>query len=198
METQEERFESLDHDPWIPRTASMQEFMRIRRIIARAMNIDANLIQPKTPIGAIIPASQRDAVMKLINCKKLDNLLRCHRAHQGSHHRWILGLGELTCGLILGAMCLVQPWVLVIMTIPITIIAGRIMGRTGSIHWPACLETMHDLALSQTRYSRADAKAGLWPRSEIAAKVRWIVAYQSGLRFEEVTEETSLVDLDCC
>ena len=188
---------SLESDPWLPKTASMQEFQRIRHLIASAMQVDPDLIQPHTPIGAIIPVSQRAGIMKLINCKKFNNLLPQQRAQGTVHRRWLWGLGEIAFGLLLGAACIVEPWILLIVTIPITIIATRIMGPAESVHWPDCLQTMHDLALSQTRYRQSDAEAGLWPRSEISAKVRWIVAYHSGLSLKEVTEDMSFLELEC-
>ena len=189
---------SFESDPWLPRTASMQEFQRIRQIIASAVQVDPDLIQPHTPIGAIISACQRGGVMNLINRKKADNRLPQQPTPASLPRRWVWGLGELTFGLLLSAACIVQPWILVVVTIPVTIIATRIMGPAESVHWPDCLYTMHDLALSQTIYRQADAESGLWPRSEISAKVRWIVAYQSGLSLKEVTEDMSLLDLDCC
>jgi hypothetical protein len=54
---------------------------------------------------------------------------------------------------------------------------------------------MRELAISQTHYSKVDAARGLWPRAEISAKVRWIIANQLGERFEEITEQTRFVDL---
>jgi hypothetical protein len=52
--------------------------------------------------------------------------------------------------------------------------------------------------LTVTPFTHEDFKAGLWPREEIAAKVRLLVAKAAGLPVDSVTEETSFCDLFAC
>jgi hypothetical protein len=74
-------------------------------------------------------------------------------------------------------------------------ILARKITRPLAIHPPIGCETMQEAALQLTPFRHEDYKAGLWPREDIAAKVRWVVSYSLRMPFEEVTEETSLANL---
>ncbi len=84
---------------------------------------------------------------------------------------------------------------LIIATVLVSVIVAKMIWDSESVAWPACFETMHELALSQIHYCKQDADRGLWLCEEISAKVRWLIAYQLGERFCDVTEETRFVDL---
>ena len=72
---------------------------------------------------------------------------------------------------------------------------ARKVTRPLTIHPPIGCETMQEAALHLTPFRHEDYKAGLWPREDIAARVRWILARELHIPFEAITEKTSLADL---
>lgn len=74
---------------------------------------------------------------------------------------------------------------------------ARRLTRPWAIHPPVGCETVREAVLHLTPFSQEDYEAGLWPREDIADKVRLIVARATGTPFDSVTEETRLDDI-CC
>src|SRR5262249_6458769 len=74
---------------------------------------------------------------------------------------------------------------------------ARRLTRPWAIYPPFGCETVQEAVVQLTPFTHADYQAGLWPREEIAAKVRWIVAEVTGVPFEKVTEQTRL-NYICC
>lgn len=176
-------------DLWLPRAASMIKFREIREKIADVLNIDESAIRPETRLAAIVPPGRRNEVIHLITESDVPSWSRVYPIRSPG---WVV---ELVASTLLSVLCLFQPWFLVILTLPLTVLIANLFRRSSSSYWPHCFETMHELAISQTHYNKDDAARGLWPHEEISAKVRWIVARQLGYRFEEITEETDFLDL---
>lgn len=181
-------------DMWLPNTASMVEYRRLRHEIARLMKMDECTIRPETRLGAIVPAHRRAEI--------LSHVLHHHRLAVPNEAiplperaTWFLRTIDLCLTIALGCVCLWQPIWLIVATVLFSIVIAKMIWDSESVAWPACFETMHELALSQIHYCKHDAERGLWPREEISAKVRWLVAYQIGERFCDVTEETQFVGL---
>ncbi len=175
-------------DLWLPQTASMIKFRQIRSRIAKLLEIDESRILPQTRLAAIVPPYRRREILMAIARPE-----RPQRP-QTKSRVWVL-LTEIVVSTILSLLFLFQPWFLVLLTLPLSVFVANLCRRSQSTVWPSCLETMQELAISQTHYSKSDAARGLWPREEISAKVRWIIANQLGERFDEITEETNFADL---
>lgn len=176
-------------DLWLPQTASTIKFQEIRSQIAGMLNVDQSQIRPRTRLAAIVPPYRRNEIlMAIVNPGQ--------KVRQPQKSRLPAWSAEILFSSVLSLLCLFQPWFLVLLTLPISVFIASAFRSPQSTFWPPCLETMQELAISQTHYSREDAARGLWPRSEISAKVRWIIANQVGDRFDDITEDTRIVDLD--
>ncbi len=176
-------------DLWLPQTASMIRFREIRSMIARKLKIDESTIRPETRLAAIVPPNRRNEILGLINGRDRG------QGPSIKTKKLPLWFAEIIASTALSLLFLFQPWFLVLLTLPISILIANTWRSSYSTRWPSCLETMHELAISQTHYNKADAAKGLWPREEISAKVRWIIANQLGEPFDEITEQTNLLDL---
>jgi len=170
----------------------MLEYENLRRQIARFVQIDESAIRPDTRMGAIIPVERRDEWIGQLRARTNQPVQVPGLSRRSTRTvRWI-EFGMLTA---LGLLFWWQPlWITIAMLI-YAWISALIVSQNESVRWPTGYETMEELAISQVHYNAEDAAAGLWPREEIAAKVRWIVAAQSGARFSEITEDTNLYDL---
>jgi hypothetical protein len=67
--------------------------------------------------------------------------------------------------------------------------------RPWAVHPPIGCETVQEAVLHLTPFRQEDYAAGLWPREDIAAKVRWMFCQAAGRSFETVTEKTVIADL---
>jgi hypothetical protein len=74
---------------------------------------------------------------------------------------------------------------------------ARKLTRPWAISPPIGCETVQEAALCITSFRQNDFRAGLWPREDISAKVRWILAQRLGIPFQEIADETKIADL-CC
>jgi hypothetical protein len=54
---------------------------------------------------------------------------------------------------------------------------------------------VHEAVLRLTPFRHEDFRAGRWPKDEIAAKVRLVLAESSGVSFDRIKNETVLEDL---
>ncbi len=72
---------------------------------------------------------------------------------------------------------------------------GRSATRPLAVHPPRGCRTIEEAVVCITPFSREDYKAGLWPPEAIAAKVRWLVAWEALLPMDAVTDETRLKDV---
>ena len=153
-----------------------------------SFQVDESQIRPHTRLAAIGPPYRRNEILVAIADPG--------RSKRPSKSRLPVWFAEIAISSLLSLLCLFQPWFLVLLTLPISVLIAGILRRPQSTLWPPCLETMEELAISQTHYTREDASRGLWPRAEISAKVRSIIASQLGERFDEITEATRFVDLD--
>ncbi len=176
-------------DLWLPQTASMIKFRELRRQLARALEIDEGTIRPETRLAAIVPPHRRGEILSSL---ARPNHWTAAARKPNRLPAWTI---EMLATALLSLLCLFQPWLLAVLMLPITILIANLWRGPQSTIWPSCFETMQELAISQTHYNQEDAAAGLWPRAEISAKVRWIIAYQLGVGFDEVTEDTSILDL---
>ena len=70
--------------------------------------------------------------------------------------------------------------------------------RPLAIHPPTGCQTVREAVLLATPFRKVDYDAGLWPRADISAKVRAIFAHQLGLPFDEVREDSRILDLCEC
>jgi hypothetical protein len=71
------------------------------------------------------------------------------------------------------------------------------MTRRFAIHPPLSLlsQTVRELALSITHFTRQDYDAGLWPSQDIHDKVRAIIAESTGVPLSSVKADTKWTDL---
>lgn len=176
-------------DLWLPQTASMVKFRELRQRIALKMDIDESTIRPETRLAAIVPPYRRAEILSLIT---RPDFRSDAAVKPGKLPPWI---GEITATTVVTLLCWWQPWFLALLLLPITILFSSLWRGQPSTIWPSCLETMHELALSQTHYNKEDAEKGLWPREEISAKVRWTIANSMDVGFDEITEETTILEL---
>jgi hypothetical protein len=88
-------------------------------------------------------------------------------------------------------------WTVVLSLAELGLLARKVT-RPLAIYPPIGCETVQEAVLHLTPFRQEDYKAGLWPREDIAAKVRWITARAAGLPFETVTNETRLLDILGC
>jgi hypothetical protein len=72
-------------------------------------------------------------------------------------------------------------------------IAGKLT-RTWAIFPPIGCETVQEAVLCTTSFHQSDFRAGLWPRQDIAAKVRWIFSERLGIPFGDITDESKIAD----
>jgi hypothetical protein len=197
-------------DLWLPQTASMIKFRELRCQLSQALAIDESTIGPQTRLAAIVPPHRRSEILSLLTHpdrwalgqRQAEAQHQPDALHQPEARGKLVKLRRLPAWLIeipatalLSLLCLFQPCFLAMLMLPVTILVANLWRGPRSTIWPNCFETMQQLAISQTHYNKEDAAAGLWPRDEISAKVRWIIAYQLGYRFDEITEETSLLEL---
>lgn len=73
----------------------------------------------------------------------------------------------------------------------------RKLTRPWALYPPAGCETVLEAVLCTTSFHADDFRAGLWPREEIAAKVRSIFAQHLGVSYQSITDETRITDI-CC
>jgi hypothetical protein len=81
---------------------------------------------------------------------------------------------------------------IVLSVVELWILAYRLT-RPLAVYPPASCENVREAVLHVTRFTLADYKAGLWPREEIAAKVRIIIARNCGVRFDDVHDDSCLI-----
>jgi len=74
---------------------------------------------------------------------------------------------------------------------------ARRLTRAWAIVPPIGCETVQEAILCIASFHQIDFQAGLWPREDISAKVRWILAERLGIPFSEITDETKIADI-CC
>lgn len=67
--------------------------------------------------------------------------------------------------------------------------------RPLAIHPPTGCQTLREAVLLATPFRKVDYDAGMWPRADISAKVRAIIALQLAIPFDQVREESRWVDL---
>ena len=72
---------------------------------------------------------------------------------------------------------------------------ARKLTRTWAIYPPIGCETVQEAVLATTEFHQEDFRAGLWPREDIAAKVRWIFSERSGIPFRDICDEAKIADL---
>jgi len=65
--------------------------------------------------------------------------------------------------------------------------------RPLATHAPASCETVREAVLHLTPFEIADYRAGLWPREDVRDKVRLIIARGSGVRFQDVFDDSRLI-----
>ena len=70
--------------------------------------------------------------------------------------------------------------------------------RPFAVHPPENCDTVRKLIIHATPFRRQDHEAGLWCHADISAKVRMTIAETIGLRFEDVREDSRIVDLCGC
>ena len=70
-----------------------------------------------------------------------------------------------------------------------------LMSRPLAVRTPDGCQTVREAVLQATPFRREDYQAGLWPRSDISAKVRLLFAEIAGVPFESVTEDSPLAEL---
>jgi hypothetical protein len=98
---------------------------------------------------------------------------------------------------VLALYVALKSWTALFSIAELSFLARRI-ARPWAIHLPRGCETVREAALQLAPFSHEDYLAGLWPRKDIADKVRLIVARAAGVPFESVTEETRFDDLLGC
>jgi len=92
--------------------------------------------------------------------------------------------------------CILRNWSILLSLAELSVLARRVT-RPWAVQPPVACETVREATLHLTPFTREDYQAGLWPREEVAAKVRWIVSRAVGVPFESVTDETQFLDLGC-
>jgi hypothetical protein len=146
-------------------------------------------VRPETKFVDIIPEEDRRSRWQQLQEYgfKVPGLILCGRG-------WLLVLLQLLFLLVLWE--LLGNGLLFFFIEIITII--RIVTRPYAIVPPPGYETIERAAVNLTRFNMEQYRAGLWTHDDIAAKVRLIVAEVSGMPFDEITDETNLIELLCC
>ena len=171
------------YDPFQPRTAVTLEFERIRREISDITGRDPWHIEPGTRLT------------KLLSKKGQTELIRRLRAGQRIRESQAKNLKlnkRLPFHLIVGVLCFINAWFLILVVL---FVIGSLLTWSAKNNLPWKCRTVYELALHEVKFSKEDVTLGLWPREEISAKVRWIIALNTGYPFDEITEDTLFVDL---
>jgi hypothetical protein len=148
-------------------------------------------IRPSDRFDILIPPDERRLVWSRLRTEELD--LPALRLSGKA----LLLIVFLVLAPVLALYVAVRSWTALFSLAELSFLARRIT-RPWAIHPPHGCETVREAALQLAPFSRQDYQNGLWPRKDIADKVRLIVARAAGVPFESITEETRFSDLlDC-
>jgi hypothetical protein len=151
------------------------------------------------PEEEILPSSRFDAIIERPIRRQVWEVLRA----------WNLPLPPLglTSGAFLGvAFVVLAPlallaflvhWSVLLSLAEISMLA-RWVTRPWAVHPPDDCQTIREAAISITPFRLDDYRAGLWPREEIAAKVRMLVARTACVPLSSVKDDSRLMDLFTC
>lgn len=176
-----------DSDPE-PRTH--RTFGEFQRALKGVVPGPASTLSLDDRFETIVPLHQRRHVWRELQAAgwKLPELQR---------PTWVV----LLCALVIWCLVAVLVLALRTWTALLTLIdlswAARIVTRSLAVKPPIACETVHEAVLRLNPFRREDYQAGLWPRQELAAKVRLIISEATGIPFAEIHEDTKLADLDC-
>ena len=112
--------------------------------------------------------------------------------------KWMVLLLTLTVSSIAGMLAWsVHLWSALVAMVDLSWTAHKFT-RPLAVFPPIACETVREAVLRSTPFRHEDCQAGLWPREDIAAKVRLILSESTGVPFAEIREDTRLTDLLCC
>lgn len=90
-----------------------------------------------------------------------------------------------------------KTWLAFLSNLELGVLARKVT-RPWAIHPPCGCETVYEALLEVTPVTHEDYKSGRWPRQEIAAKVRQVLARALNIPFEKITDQTRLIDICDC
>jgi hypothetical protein len=147
-------------------------------------------IRPSARFDALIPPGERRLVWSRLQMEGLE-LPALQLSSRALFLIVVLVLAPVL------ALYVVLSWTALFSLAELSFLARKV-ARPWAIHPPRGCETVREAALQLAPFSRQDYQAGLWPRKDIADKVRLIVARAAGVPFESITEETRFSDLLEC
>ena len=171
-----------------PEPQTAETFRELRRHLHRILPLGCPNISPADRFELIIPPEERRRVWDDLQAAGYE-LPRLQRSP---------GLVLVVMVLVLAPVALLvlslRDWAIGLCVIELAFVAVRLT-RRWAIHPPIGCETVLEALLQLRPFRREDYRAGRWPREEIAAKVRFIVARCAGLPFDAIKDETSLAEL---
>lgn len=111
---------------------------------------------------------------------------------------WVVLLSALVVSLIVALLVLSSRIWSALATLVDLSWGAKKLTRPWAVHPPIACETVREAVLRLTPFRREDYLAGLWPREDMAAKVRLIIAEVAEVPFAEIRGDTRLFDLIDC
>jgi hypothetical protein len=172
-----------------PRT--QQTFREFKQALERIVPSAGPEISPNDRLDAIVAKEQRQRVWQELRAAgwELPELVRS------------AGVVFLAALLISAAVAFValflRTWSALLVLLDWSWLARKLT-QPLAVHPPVACETVREAVLHLTPFRREDYQAGLWPREELAAKVRLIISKAAGVPFAQIRDDSKLCDLFDC
>lgn len=174
----------------IPRSKTWQTVETLRKTLADILGISEREILPSSRFDAIINRRARRQVWDEMRSAGFD-LPPLELASETFFAVAIVVLAPL------GLLAYFIQWSFLLTVAEVSFVARKVT-RPWAVHPPLGCQTIRQAAIALTPFALQDYRAGLWPREEIADKVRLALAMALAVPFESVTEETRFLDLLEC
>jgi hypothetical protein len=163
-------------------------FYRLRRDLVELLPIARPRIRPETRFVDIIPRRDRRRVWRELQS-------RGYRLPALQLPGYLILWGTLSVVIRSAAVAwLFKNPLFAAVGLPFAILTW-FLARPLAVRPSLGCETIREAVLHVTPFRRVDYEAGLWPRADISAKVRLIIACAAGVPFDRVREDTRFTDL---
>jgi hypothetical protein len=163
-------------------------FYRFRRDLLELAMVSRDKIRPDARLDELIPATLRRNVWRELAS-------RGYRLPGLELPFTVIGFNLVSAAARSALLAWLFNWPVVALMFFPFVFTSWLVSRPFAVRVPRCCETVREAVLQATPFRRVDYDAGLWPRSELSAKIRLLLAEIAGVPFDDVREDTSLVEL---
>ena len=165
----------------------VRTFCRFRGALLRSADVPRRDVRPRTPLSALLPSATRREVWHRLQRHGLplpDLQLSARDARR-------MVVGVLVATLVLTFA--LRSSAALLLALPLGCVGYR-LSRPRAVEFPLGLGSVGELVIYLTRFRDHSQSRYRWTRSEIALKVRLIVAEQMGLPLDAVQPDHAFVD----